>query len=525
MVWSSMETSFGSIKRGDFMLPKHAFKSKFEAFVVWEGLETGLQFGKASKLQMENALSRRYSLNHMSVMIVPVDEVQLISMLLKIMNAKKTLEIGVFTGYSLLATALALPDDGKASLPLIICKKAGVEHKINYIHSDGMIALNNLLKNEGQEGEFDFAFVDADKENYINYHELLLKLVKVGGIIAYDNTLWFGSVAPSEHDEQVEDTARDALRKLNSFLASDSRIDSSLVSIADGLTLCRRLHDAAHGTPNRMGKGLTCVCFKPKGSYERICINLTPLQEERLKRLKHRMKIHFDASRVEHQEALKALWSATYPGQELHGLVSDQWKEMGWQGRDPSTDFRGAGFISLENLLFFAKTFSTSFQRLLNKQGGKRSAWEYPFAVAGVNITYMIMQMLDLNAENEWAFDLLYCVAFMVMDKQWLERNATYMEFNDVLKSTRAQLEKEFLMDDVVQIEDMPSYSLLLTRYALILYIRGCVRMVCCFHSYSSTSFLDSGLLSACEEHGQEDSLACALFPVESMLGTLDGCS
>ncbi|KAI8526860.1 hypothetical protein RHMOL_Rhmol12G0030400 [Rhododendron molle] len=195
-----------------------------------------------------------------SVMIVPVDEGQLISMLLKIMNAKKTLEIGVFTGYSLLATALALPDDGKArsylpveviaidrdkeayevGLPFI--RRAGVEHKINYIHSDGMIALNNLLKNERQEEEFDFAFVDADKENYINYHELLLKLVKVGGIIAYDNTLWFGTVAPSEHDEQVEDTARDALRKLNSFLASDSRIDSSLVSIADGLTLCRRLY-------------------------------------------------------------------------------------------------------------------------------------------------------------------------------------------------------------------------------------------------------------------------------------------
>lgn len=187
-----------------------------------------------------------------SVMSVPVDEGQLISMLLKIMNAKETLEIGVFTGYSLLATALALPDDGKViaidqdkdayevGLPFI--RKAGVEHKINYIHSDGMIALNNLLKNERQEGEFDFAFVDADKENYINYHELLLKLVKVGGIIAYDNTLWFGTVAPSEHDEQVEDTARDALRKLNSFLASDSRIDSSLVSIADGLTLCRRLY-------------------------------------------------------------------------------------------------------------------------------------------------------------------------------------------------------------------------------------------------------------------------------------------
>ncbi|XP_058005580.1 uncharacterized protein LOC131181461 [Hevea brasiliensis] len=189
------------------------------------------------------------------------------------------------------------------------------------------------------------------------------------------------------------------------------------------------------------------------------------------------MKIYFDASRPDHQEALRALWSATYPDRKLHGLISDQWKEMGWQGRDPSTDFRGAGFISLENLLFFAKTFSTSFQRLLKKQGGKRSAWEYPFAVAGVNITFMIMQMLDLDAskprtfvrsvflqmlsENEWAFDLLYCVAFVVMDKQWLERNATYMEFNDVLKSTRAQVERELLMDDVLRIEDMPSYALL----------------------------------------------------------------
>ncbi|EXC06152.1 ELMO domain-containing protein A [Morus notabilis] len=231
------------------------------------------------------------------------------------------------------------------------------------------------------------------------------------------------------------------------------------------------------------------VVVKSSSSYDRsepdeisvVCRSLrtvlTGAEEERLKRLKHRMKVYFDASRPDHQEALRALWSATYPNQELHGLISDQWKEMGWQGRDPSTDFRGAGFISLENLLFFAKTFSTSFQRLLKKQGGKRAAWEYPFAVAGVNITFMIMQMLDLDAlkprtfvravflqilsENEWAFDLLYCVAFVVMDKQWLERNATYMEFNDVLKSTRAQLERELLMDDVLRIEDMPSYSLL----------------------------------------------------------------
>ncbi|XVF02747.1 hypothetical protein REPUB_Repub04eG0200500 [Reevesia pubescens] len=161
---------------------------------------------------------------------------------------------------------------------------------------------------------------------------------------------------------------------------------------------------ATCGTPAWIGKGLTCVCFKRKGAYERICINLTPQQEERLKRLKQRMKVYFDGSRPDHQEALRALWFATYPGQELHGLISDQWKEMGWQGKDPSTDFRGAGFISLENLLFFAKTFSTSFQRLLKKQGGKRAAWEYPFAVAGVNITFMIMQMLDLDATKPRTF-------------------------------------------------------------------------------------------------------------------------
>nr|XP_010905193.1 ELMO domain-containing protein B isoform X2 [Elaeis guineensis] len=208
------------------------------------------------------------------------------------------------------------------------------------------------------------------------------------------------------------------------------------------------------GSPRWIGRGLSCVCMKRKVTYERICVNLTPLQE-----------------------ALRALWYATYPDQELHGLISDQWKEMGWQGRDPSTDFRGAGFISLENLLFFAKTFSTSFQRLLKKQGGKRATWEYPFAVAGVNITFMIMQMLDLQStkprtfvravfiqmlsEDEWAFDLLYCVAFVVMDKQWLEKNASYMEFNEVLRSTRAQLERELLLDDVMRIEDMPSYNLL----------------------------------------------------------------
>ncbi|OAY67819.1 ELMO domain-containing protein A, partial [Ananas comosus] len=122
------------------------------------------------------------------------------------------------------------------------------------------------------------------------------------------------------------------------------------------------------------------------------------VQEECLQRLQRRIEVAYDSLNKEHQEALRALWYASYPGVELLGLISEQWKEMGWQGKDPSTDFRGGGFISLENLLFFARNYPKSFQDLLRKQDGDRALWEYPFAVAGVNITFMLIQMLDLQA-------------------------------------------------------------------------------------------------------------------------------
>jgi len=187
-----------------------------------------------------------------SLMNVPADEGQFISMLLKIMNAKKTIEVGVFTGYSLLSTALALPDDAQiiavdpnreafeTGLPFI--QKANVAHKIQFIQSDAMKVLKELVS-KGEEGTFDFAFVDADKENYIHYHEELLKLVKVGGLIGYDNTLWAGTVVASEDDEmeQYLRDNKDFIIKLNSFLAADSRIEIAQLSIGDGLTLCRRL--------------------------------------------------------------------------------------------------------------------------------------------------------------------------------------------------------------------------------------------------------------------------------------------
>ncbi|XP_010919756.1 uncharacterized protein [Elaeis guineensis] len=231
------------------------------------------------------------------------------------------------------------------------------------------------------------------------------------------------------------------------------------------------------GSTAWIGRGLSCVCAQRRESDARLSFDLTPSQEECLQRLQSRIEVTYDGSKKEHQEALRALWYAAYPGVELRGLVSEQWKEMGWQGKDPSTDFRGGGFISLENLLFFAKNYPKSFQDLLQKQEGDRAIWEYPFAVAGVNITFMLIQMLDLQAakprtlmgaiflklllENERAFDLLYCVTFKLMDQQWLAMHASYMDFNSVMKATRRQLERELLLEDIQRIEDMPSYRLL----------------------------------------------------------------
>ncbi|KAG8365903.1 hypothetical protein BUALT_Bualt17G0020400 [Buddleja alternifolia] len=200
--------------------------------------------------ELRNATVDKYQ--YWSLMNVSADEGQFISMLLKIMNAKKTIEVGVFTGYSLLTTALALPDDGKiiaidpdreayeTGLPFI--QKANMTHKIQFIQSDAMKVMNDFLA-KGEEGTFDFAFVDADKENYINYHNQLLKLVKIGGIIGYDNTLWSGTVAAPEDDDMLDylKGCRGHIIKLNSFLANDSRIELAQLSIGDGLTLCRRL--------------------------------------------------------------------------------------------------------------------------------------------------------------------------------------------------------------------------------------------------------------------------------------------
>ncbi|KAJ9537841.1 hypothetical protein OSB04_030574 [Centaurea solstitialis] len=176
-----------------------------------------------------------------NIMTTSADEGQFLNMLLKLVNAKNTMEIGVFTGYSLLATALALPEDGKIlamdinrdnyELGLPIIEKAGVAHKIDF-------------KKGKYHGTYDFIFVDADKDNYINYHKRLIDLVKVGGLIGYDNTLWNGSVAapPDAPMRKYVRYYRDFVLEFNKALGADLRIEICMLPVGDGITLCRRIN-------------------------------------------------------------------------------------------------------------------------------------------------------------------------------------------------------------------------------------------------------------------------------------------
>ncbi|XP_058218011.1 uncharacterized protein LOC131329010 isoform X2 [Rhododendron vialii] len=244
-----------------------------------------------------------------------------------------------------------------------------------------------------------------------------------------------------------------------------------------GTQLARCFANAMVGPRSWIGGIFSRSGNRRYGSGKFIDFSLSPLQEQRLQQLQERLHVPFDETRADHQEALRDLWFAAFPNVALKGLISEQWKDMGWQGPNPSTDFRGCGFISLENLLFFARNYPASFHRLLFKKGGKRATWEYPFAVAGINVSFMLIQMLDLYSakprclpginfvrllgDDEEAFDVLYCIAFAMMDAQWLAMRASYMEFNEVLRVTRTQLERELSLEDVNRIQDLPAYNLL----------------------------------------------------------------
>ena len=176
------------------------------------------------------------------VMQISPEQGQLMALLAKLTAAKKTIEVGVFTGYSALAVALALPDDGT----VIACDineeytgtartfwaKAGVEDKIDLRLAPATETLRHLL-NQQQANTFDMVFIDADKTGYDDYYELCLQLVRPGGLILIDNTLWNGRVA----DKAIDDDDTIAIRTLNRKVHQDDRVDMVMLPVSDGLTI------------------------------------------------------------------------------------------------------------------------------------------------------------------------------------------------------------------------------------------------------------------------------------------------
>jgi predicted O-methyltransferase YrrM len=180
--------------------------------------------------------------DEMARMQIAPEQGQLMALLVKLAGARKALEIGVYTGYSALCVAGALPADGR----LVACdinaswtamaqrywKEAGLDDRIELRLAPALETLDALIA-DGESGSFDFAFIDADKENYAGYYERSLTLLRPGGLIAIDNTLWSGQVV----DPAIQDADTRAIRAFNKALHRDTRVDISLVPIADGLTL------------------------------------------------------------------------------------------------------------------------------------------------------------------------------------------------------------------------------------------------------------------------------------------------
>jgi len=178
-------------------------------------------------------------------MQITVEQGLFMGMLVRMMGVRRALEVGVFTGYSSISVARALPEDGE----LIACdvsehwtgiarrywKEAGVEGKIKLHLRPAVETLDELLA-AGQAGTFDFAFIDADKVNYGAYYERALRLLRPGGLVAVDNVLWHGRVI----DRTVNDEDTVAIRAFNAAMRGDDRVDQMMLPIGDGVTLARK---------------------------------------------------------------------------------------------------------------------------------------------------------------------------------------------------------------------------------------------------------------------------------------------
>jgi len=182
-------------------------------------------------------------LGNVANMQVSPEQASFLHMLIKIGNYSQVLEVGTFMGYSALAMALALNDNGKiitvdsdiktTKHAVKFWKQANVLDKITLINEDG---LKSLQKFKEEKFIFDFIFIDADKSGYRNYLELSLNLISDNGLIVFDNVLWKGKVVdPSINDKKTND-----IREFNDFIKNDKRVDTTMISIGDGMTLCQK---------------------------------------------------------------------------------------------------------------------------------------------------------------------------------------------------------------------------------------------------------------------------------------------
>jgi predicted O-methyltransferase YrrM len=213
-----------------------------KTYLAGKGLTEYIRKVSVDEADVLRRLREETAAHPKALMQIPPEQGQFFRVLVGMLQAKKTLEIGVFTGYSSLVTALALPPEGR----IIACdiseeftavarrywREAGVEQKIELRIGPAEATLMSLLA-EGHGESFDMAFIDADKTGYDTYYELSLQLVRPGGVIVLDNMLREGSITdPSSTDPNTL-----AIRALNQKLGRDSRVISALLSIADGVTL------------------------------------------------------------------------------------------------------------------------------------------------------------------------------------------------------------------------------------------------------------------------------------------------
>ena len=177
-------------------------------------------------------------------MQISISQAYFFQFFIKTNNLKKILEIGTFTGYSALSMGLVLPKDGKITCldinektseeASLFFKKANLDKKIKIILAPAIKSLNKFKKDKKK---FDMIFIDADKENYKNYYEVSLDLVKKNGFILVDNVLWKGEVA----DPKKNDKLTNVIREFNSFIKKDDRIEKTILPLGDGVTICRKI--------------------------------------------------------------------------------------------------------------------------------------------------------------------------------------------------------------------------------------------------------------------------------------------